>query len=549
VALRDRRGPGCGAGLAACVVIAAIIATPPSRSAAQAGKYGGVVYVGNDEVVAQWGALDSGDELVFRNVRRNDIEIFRTTDPQTNLFRDRDVARGATYKYKVCAQILVGPNHTSSFNCGTWGDVTVGQIAGVLFWDTTWSDPEYTLAGTVTVPGGSRLTVRGAAVIGSGALESAGGEIRIEQATLRDLRVHMAGSDSAVTDSTLDGVWLWFERHALPSAEIAITGNVFSGLLATDSAVRWCGPGSVPDQPCNGHTGRVGFLTIGENAHATIANNRFGPYRYFDYPAEVVVGGAMTDAGDVVEHAAAEIRDNDFLVPYTIAVAPYATATITDNRFDGRDPAPSAHKQDTSALLLFGGSTTSAADNVVRGFDFGINVSGTGTVAQLTGNTVAGNVNGLRIYRGPHDAGGPQVEARHNCIAGNSGAGVYFYSSQGTVVQATENWWGSDSGPLYPVRNPEGQGDRIYHGIGQFSPANGVVVDQWRTSPNCAAEFVGDCDGDGQVTAADLAQGIQIALGTEDVGWCHSMDASNDGRVTVDELVTAAQSPTAATPE
>ena len=158
----------------------------------------------------------------------------------------------------------------------------------------------------------------------------------------------------------------------------------------------------------------------------------------------------------------------------------------------------------------------------------------------MTGNTISRNGTGLAVVREPF------VEAHDNCLAGNSQYGMYFNCNR-TVVPATANWWGSDSGPFYRWRNPAGTGDEVYQFGAKPSDVNGVLVDSWLMTPNCAIELVGDCDGDDQVTAGDLAQGINIALATEDVGWCAPMDASNDGRVTVDELVTAANAVSADT--
>lgn len=50
---------------------------------------------------------------------------------------------------------------------------------------------------------------------------------------------------------------------------------------------------------------------------------------------------------------------------------------------------------------------------------------------------------------------------------------------------------------------------------------------------------VGDCDGSGDVTVAELITGVNIALGTIDLGTCPSFDANQDGEVTVTELLQA----------
>jgi hypothetical protein len=49
----------------------------------------------------------------------------------------------------------------------------------------------------------------------------------------------------------------------------------------------------------------------------------------------------------------------------------------------------------------------------------------------------------------------------------------------------------------------------------------------------------GDCDGDGQVTIAELIRGVTIALGTTPITQCSSFDANNDGQVSINELIAA----------
>ncbi len=54
------------------------------------------------------------------------------------------------------------------------------------------------------------------------------------------------------------------------------------------------------------------------------------------------------------------------------------------------------------------------------------------------------------------------------------------------------------------------------------------------TSLSCA----GDCDGDGEVSVAELIRGVRIALGESDAS-CTAFDTDEDGEVTVNELVSA----------
>jgi FG-GAP-like repeat len=53
------------------------------------------------------------------------------------------------------------------------------------------------------------------------------------------------------------------------------------------------------------------------------------------------------------------------------------------------------------------------------------------------------------------------------------------------------------------------------------------------------AQCVGDCDGNGAVSIAEIVLGVNIASGISRVGVCSAMDADEDGRVGIDELLRA----------
>lgn len=54
-----------------------------------------------------------------------------------------------------------------------------------------------------------------------------------------------------------------------------------------------------------------------------------------------------------------------------------------------------------------------------------------------------------------------------------------------------------------------------------------------------AVACVGDCDGDGSVSIAELIRGVNIALGQQPVGNCPEFDRNDDGKVSISELVAA----------
>ena len=53
--------------------------------------------------------------------------------------------------------------------------------------------------------------------------------------------------------------------------------------------------------------------------------------------------------------------------------------------------------------------------------------------------------------------------------------------------------------------------------------------------PGCT----GDCNGVGGVTVNELILGVNIALGSADVGDCEAFDENGDGMVGINELITA----------
>lgn len=53
------------------------------------------------------------------------------------------------------------------------------------------------------------------------------------------------------------------------------------------------------------------------------------------------------------------------------------------------------------------------------------------------------------------------------------------------------------------------------------------------------APCAGDCNGSGEVEAAELVTGVRIALGTSDLGTCPNLDVDSERGVTIDELLLA----------
>src|SRR5262245_48343764 len=76
-----------------------------------------------------------------------------------------------------------------------------------------------------------------------------------------------------------------------------------------------------------------------------------------------------------------------------------------------------------------------------------------------------------------------------------------------------------------------------------LAPAMVTCLSVASPRPARAAACVGDCDGDGAVTVAELVMMVNMALGTEDMSACatHAADTNGDGVISVNELVSGAR--------
>jgi hypothetical protein len=105
---------------------------------------------------------------------------------------------------------------------------------------------------------------------------------------------------------------------------------------------------------------------------------------------------------------------------------------------------------------------TISSNTITGNNTYGINSKGN---ANITGNTIADNGGGGSggIRTSPGDV------INFNLIYGNHAWGVYNDSS--TVVDATYNWWGSNSGPTH-AGNPGGTGDTVTDNV-DYDPWTG----------------------------------------------------------------------------
>jgi len=113
-----------------------------------------------------------------------------------------------------------------------------------------------------------------------------------------------------------------------------------------------------------------------------------------------------------------------------------------------------------------GNSNNSLMNNTIYGNPVGINVSG-----ESRDNTAHGN----RIYN-------------------NTGYGMDAAGNDNHTVNATDNWWGNDSGPYHPTANPNGTGDNVTDNV-LFDPWTGK--DEYEEPGENRTEFYVDDDAPG----------------------------------------------------
>ena len=84
----------------------------------------------------------------------------------------------------------------------------------------------------------------------------------------------------------------------------------------------------------------------------------------------------------------------------------------------------------------------------------------------IEGNTFSNNDTGVAIY----DFGsgltldGTTISIHDNSITGSTDYGVNYTLTDGSILDATANWWGDPSGPVH-LSNPLGSGDPVSNNV------------------------------------------------------------------------------------
>ena len=116
---------------------------------------------------------------------------------------------------------------------------------------------------------------------------------------------------------------------------------------------------------------------------------------------------------------------------------------------------------------------------------------------------------------------------------------VFDINSWGLGWDPTTNYWRSiDLIPGGVFGAQVAATNNAAYAFDSYQSRSATAVWQYGET-NCAAACLGDCGGDGAVAVSDLVRGVAIALNQQPLVACPSFDGNHDGRVGVNELVTA----------
>jgi len=223
------------------------------------------------------------------------------------------------------------------------------------------------------------------------------------------------------------------------------------------------------------------YTTIFNN---TISNNSFHGInnRYKSDYTEIhhnIIFGSTQSGVLVVEADSVKIYNNSFYeneVGITIASSDSCSIynnTITSNK---------------GIRLLIADNLIIENNLIFSDDDWGMSIDKTHG-CKINNNTITESEKGV-IVTGSSSG----IRFQYNNIAGNGDRSIDASNNNGKEVNATNNWWGDESGPYHGDNNPDGQGDEVTDDV-LFEPwsVNGFYEKPIATiisiSPNPASEF------------------------------------------------------------
>lgn len=281
-----------------------------------------------------------------------------------------------------------------------------------------------------------------------------------------------------------------------PGSIVTVAGNPMPTLEFSPGTVVKFGPAA----STGGANGT--YVVIGHDSNAALSGKVIANGVLFTSLADDTI------AGDTENNGAAAIPTGGNYGGFVLLNLASDTSSFTSStfRYGGQTQGQYFGTNAPLGTGLYGAITLSNAQPTITGCVFsnggaGIRVTSGNAVA--TGCTFQNNTVGMLVQ-----GGAPQVHESQ--LVGNTSFGVQNLGA--LVVNATENWWGSSTGPTHAT-NPGGTGDAV---------TNLVLFDPWKTisSDLVAPAPVGDLQvtgvGVASVTLKWTAPGDDGFVGTAD---------------------------------
>jgi len=203
---------------------------------------------------------------------------------------------------------------------------------------------------------------------------------------------------------------------------------------------------------------------------------------------------------------------------WCVGVVGDASADIENNTIEMLDADVKAFVEGYGEGIFVGGSwseldehpTAVITNNTIDNFDMGIDIYEFANVT-ITGNDITNNDYGIYANAKDGETWAQTVVAHFNNIVGNSEYGV-DNSANSATFDATNNYWGDDSGPSGGVADPatgtlaNGTGDAVSANV-LFDPWTGMSTVNVVTDPDVKA-------GDPPVENPDAEVSVTIESGT-----------------------------------
>jgi parallel beta-helix repeat protein len=151
------------------------------------------------------------------------------------------------------------------------------------------------------------------------------------------------------------------------------------------------------------------------------------------------------------------VRENSMSHPLFVTFDP-VNATITSRENISLPHQWSKYRLEHRGLYVDASMDVIVEENYAEEYCIGIHISASEEV-HLVKNRMTKNHFGL-VMEGDCE----RFRVRENRMAGNS-KGIHCIDPPVGSLDGRENYWGDDSGPYHPIRNPDGKGDTFTHEI------------------------------------------------------------------------------------